>query len=79
MTFASPLLATRAADRDRHLGVLAAFATTVTENSKLREELYAAPSAAHAYMTLHVEESTDLEDFLEPAIAELGTEVGPTR
>ncbi len=73
------LLATPAADRERHLGVLAAFATTVTENSKLREELYAARSAAHAYMTLHAEESTELNYFLDEAILELGTEAGPTR
>lgn len=73
------LLATPAADRDRHLGVLAAFATTVTEDPKLREELYAARSAAHAYMTLHAEESTDLNYFLDEAIQELGPEPGPSR
>ncbi len=70
------LLATPVADRERHLEVLAAFATTVTHDPKLREELYAARSAAHAYTLLHAEASTDLNYFLDEAIQELGTEAG---
>lgn len=73
------LLATPVTDRERHLEVLATFATTVTQDPKLREALYAASSAGHAYTVLHAEESTDFNDFLDEAIQELGTEVGPTR
>jgi mannitol/fructose-specific phosphotransferase system IIA component (Ntr-type) len=64
------LLATPQADRERHLEILAAFAAAITRNVNLREQLYAARSAAHAYDILHAEEHEDLNDFLDEAIQE---------
>ena len=62
------LLATPEADRQRHLEVLAAFATAITRDVNLREQLYHARSAAHAYAVLHAEEAEDLNYFLEDAV-----------
>lgn len=66
------LLATPKADRKRHLEVLSAFATAITRNDNLREQLYHARSAAHAYDVLHADEAADINYFLEDAIARLG-------
>lgn len=62
------LLATPMADRKRHLEVLAAFAKAITRDVNLREQLYHARSAAHAYDILHAEDSQDINYFLEEAI-----------
>ncbi len=66
------LLATPAHDRKRHLEVLAAFATAITRDVNIREQLYHARSAAHAYEVLHHEEAEDLNYFLEDAIERAG-------
>lgn len=63
------LLATPEADRQRHLEVLAAFATAITRDVNLREQLYHARSAAYAYDVLHAEEAEDINYFLEDAVA----------
>jgi mannitol/fructose-specific phosphotransferase system IIA component (Ntr-type) len=62
------LLATPLADRRRHLEVLAAFATAITRDVNLREQLYHARSAAHAYDVLHAEDAEDINYFIEEAI-----------
>ena len=62
------LLATPQTDRQRHLEVLAAFATAITRNMNLREQLYHARSAAHAYAILHADEAEDINYFLEEAV-----------
>ena len=62
------LLATPESERSRHLEVLAAFATAITRNINLREQLYHARSAAHAYNVLHAEDAEDMNYFLEDAI-----------
>lgn len=62
------VLATPMADRRRHLEVLAAFATAITRDVNLREQLYHARSAAHAYDVLHAEDAEDINYFLEDAI-----------
>lgn len=62
------LLATPASQRDRHLEVLAALARAVSSDHAIRDQLYAARSAAHAYELLHVyDESEDYNRFLEDA------------
>ena len=66
------LLATPQTDRKRHLEVLAAFATIITRNVNLREQLYHARSAAHAYDVLHADEAEDINYFLEDAITRVG-------
>ncbi|MGI9516091.1 MAG: PTS sugar transporter subunit IIA [Pirellulaceae bacterium] len=66
------LLATPASDRTRHLEVLAAFASAITHNVSLREQLYHARSPAHAYEILHAEEAQDLNYFLEDALERAG-------
>lgn len=66
------LLATPEADRQRHLEVLAAFASAITRDVNLREQLYHARSAAHAYDVLHAEEAEDINYFLEDAIVRAG-------
>lgn len=66
------LLATPVTDRTRHLQILAAFASTITRNPGLREQLYAADTPAHAYDALHAEESAELNYFLDEAIEEAG-------
>ena len=63
------LLATPQADRKRHLEVLAAFAKAITRDINLREQLYHARSAAHAYAVLHADEAEDINYFLEDAVA----------
>jgi mannitol/fructose-specific phosphotransferase system IIA component (Ntr-type)/Kef-type K+ transport system membrane component KefB len=68
------LLATPQTDRKRHLEVLAAFATIITKNVNLREQLYHARSAAHAYDVLHAEEAEEINYFLEDAIVRAGVE-----
>lgn len=64
------LLATPRADRKRHLEILAAFASAITKNANLREQLYAADTAAHAYDVLHADEHQDMNYFLDEAIQE---------
>ena len=66
------LLATPATDRRRHLEVLAAFATAITRDVHLREQLYHARNAAHAYDVLHAEEAEDINYFLEDAMERAG-------
>lgn len=63
------LLATPQADRERHLEVLAAFARAITRDVSLREQLYHARSAAHAYDVLHAEDAEDINYFLDEAIS----------
>ena len=65
-------LATPHTDRKRHLEVLAAFATIITSDVNLREQLYHARSAAHAYDVLHADEAEDINYFLEDVIARVG-------
>lgn len=62
------LLATPESDRNRHLEVLAAFARAITRDINLREQLYHARSAAHAYDVLHAEAAEDINYFLEDAM-----------
>lgn len=64
------LLATPRGDQKRHLEILAAFASAITRNANLREQLYAANTAAHAYDILHAEAHEDLNYFLDEAIHE---------
>ncbi|KAA1260582.1 PTS system fructose-specific EIIABC component [Rubripirellula obstinata] len=59
------LLATPESERSRHLEVLAAFATAITRDVNLREQLYHARSAAHAYNILHADDTAELNYFLE--------------
>jgi mannitol/fructose-specific phosphotransferase system IIA component (Ntr-type)/Kef-type K+ transport system membrane component KefB len=66
------LLATPRTDRRRHLEVLAAFASAITHNMSLAEQLYHARSAAHAYEVLHAEDAEDLNYFLEDAMERAG-------
>ena len=66
------LLATPQTDRKRHLEVLAAFARIITSNVNLREQLYHARSAAHAYDVLHADEAEDINYFLEEAMTRAG-------
>ena len=66
------LLATPKSDRKRHLEVLAAFATAITRDVNLREQLYHARSAAHAYDVLHADAAEDINYFLDEAMTHLG-------
>jgi mannitol/fructose-specific phosphotransferase system IIA component (Ntr-type)/Kef-type K+ transport system membrane component KefB len=66
------MLATPEVDRKRHLEVLAAFARAITRDVNLREQLYHARSAAHAYDVLHADEAEDINYFLEDAMAHQG-------
>jgi len=66
------LLATPETDRKRHLEVLAAFATAITRDVNLREQLYHARSAAHAYDVLHADEAEDINYFIEDAMTRAG-------
>jgi len=66
------LLATPQTDRKRHLEVLAAFARIITSDINLREQLYHARSAAHAYHVLHADDAEDINYFLEDAMARAG-------
>ncbi len=65
---AALLLATPESDRQKHLEVLAAFATAITRDVNLREQLYHARSAAHAYNVLHADSAEDINYFLEDAL-----------
>jgi mannitol/fructose-specific phosphotransferase system IIA component (Ntr-type)/Kef-type K+ transport system membrane component KefB len=62
------LLATPRIDRKRHLEVLAAFASAITRDLNMAEQLYHARSAAHAYNVLHAEDAEDVNYFLDDAI-----------
>ena len=66
------LLATPETDRKRHLEILAAFASAITHDLPLREQLYHARSPAHAYNVLHAEEAEELNYFLEDAMERAG-------
>ncbi|QDT10245.1 cation:proton antiporter [Planctomycetes bacterium K23_9] len=66
------LLATPQLERKRHLQVLAAFATAITRDTNLAEQLYHAHSPAHAYDVLHADEQADLNYFLEDAAEQAG-------
>lgn len=70
------LLATPETDRKRHLEVLSAFATAITRNMNLREQLYHARSAAHAYDVLHADEAEDMNYFIEDALTRAGVYEG---
>lgn len=70
------LLATPEIDRKRHLEVLAAFATAITRDSNLKEQLYHARSAAHAYDVLHADEAEDINYFIEDAFSRAGVAEG---
>jgi len=61
------LLATPELDRNRHLQVIAAFATAITRDTNLAEQLYHSRSAAHAYDVLHADDQAELNYFLEEA------------
>ena len=66
------LLATPETERDRHLEILAAFASAITRDVNFSEQLYHARSAAHAYDVLHHEDQEDLNYFLEDAAERVG-------
>jgi mannitol/fructose-specific phosphotransferase system IIA component (Ntr-type) len=66
------LLATPEAERNRHLQVISAFATAITKDTNLAEQLYHARSAAHAYGVLHADDQADLNYFLEDAADKAG-------
>ncbi len=57
------LLAT--ADKQRHLEVLAAFAQAIAGDRDIRDQLYHAPTAAHAYHVLHDGDSHHFNYFIE--------------
>ena len=59
-------------ERKRHLEVLAAFARAITRDVNLREQLYHARSAAHAYDVLHAEEAEDINYFIDDALERVG-------
>ncbi len=61
------LLATPELERNRHLQIIAAFATAITRDTNLAEQLYHARSAAHAYDVLHADDQAELNYFLEEA------------
>jgi len=62
------LLATPKTDHARHLEVLSAFATAITKDVNLREQLYHARSPAHAYDILHAEDAEEMNYFLDEAM-----------
>lgn len=68
------LLATPNTDRKRHLEVLAAFARAITRDVHIREQLYHARSAAHAYDILHADDAEDINYFLEDALEQVAEE-----
>jgi mannitol/fructose-specific phosphotransferase system IIA component (Ntr-type)/Kef-type K+ transport system membrane component KefB len=63
------LLATPAHEKNRHLEILAAFASAITRNPNLREQLYHARSAARAYEILHADDTEDFNYFLDETMA----------
>lgn len=64
------LLAT--ASRQRHLEVLAAFARAIGGDHSIRDQLYRAPTPAHAYYILHSDEAHHFNYFIEDRLAEPG-------
>ena len=64
------VLATPETQRDRHLEVLASFARAMSSERNIRDQLYHADTAAHAYEILHAEESEDFNYFLEDALVD---------
>ncbi len=64
------VLATPEDHRDRHLEVLASFARAISSERNIRDQLYHATTAAHAYEILHAEESEDFNYFFEDTLAE---------
>ena len=56
--------------RDRHLEVLAAFATAIGHDRGIERELYAARTPAFAYEVLHAEDADDFNYFLAEDQAE---------
>jgi mannitol/fructose-specific phosphotransferase system IIA component (Ntr-type) len=63
------LLATPKGNRDRHREVLAAFAKAIAGDRNIREQLYHARSAAHAYQILHADEAEDFNYFLQDTLS----------
>ena len=61
------LLATPELERNRHLEVIAAFATAIVKDMNLVEQLYHARSPAHAHDVLHADDQAELNYFLEDA------------
>lgn len=60
------LILTPAGEEHRHLGVLAALARAVGADESARDELFHAPSPAHAYDLLHAGDAAeDFNHFLE--------------
>lgn len=57
------LLAT--ASRQRHLEVLAAFARAIGGDRSIRDQLYHAPSPAHAYHVLHSDDAHHFNYYIE--------------
>lgn len=70
------VLATPENQRDRHLEVLAAFAKAISSGRNIRNQLYHANTAAHAYEILHAKDSEDFNYFLEDTLADQGMD-GP--
>ena len=68
------LLATPKADRKRHLEVLSAFASAITRDLNLREQLYHARTAAYAYDVIHADDAEDINYFLEDALAHMASD-----
>ena len=68
------LLATPKNSRQRHLEILASFANALTRFGHLREQLYHADTAAHAYEILHAEDSEDFNYYLEDALEDANRE-----
>jgi Kef-type K+ transport system membrane component KefB len=66
------LLATPELERNRHLEVIAAFATAIVKDINLVEQLYHARSPAHAYDVLHADDQAELNYFLEDAADRAG-------
>ncbi len=64
------VLATPENQRDRHLEVLAAFARAISSDRNVRDQLYHADTAAHAYEILHADEAEDFNYFLEKVLAD---------
>jgi Kef-type K+ transport system membrane component KefB/mannitol/fructose-specific phosphotransferase system IIA component len=59
------LLVTGDGQAERHLAVLAALARSIGSDPVLQHALYAAPTAAHAYVLLHAEDTESFNHFLE--------------
>ena len=62
------LLATPHAHNKQYLEFLSAFATSITRDVNLCEQLYHVRSAAHAYQILHADDAEDVNYFLEDAL-----------